>query len=112
MLPSPTGRGAGGEGLSLYLDPSSAVSPVKKSTAMRTHLTRQEFFSRGSAPLVWRNLFFPAEILNALGVRMLTLETYAALHARNAKRLQKMFDRGGAEGIFGGNVLFPPRLGR
>ena len=59
---------------------------VKKSVAMRTQLTRREFLSKSDAPLVWRNLFFPAEILNALGVRMLTMETYAALQARNGKR--------------------------
>ena len=79
--------------------PSSLIRPIKKSAAMRTHLTRQEFLSRGDAPLVWRNLFFPAEILNALGVRMLTLETYAALHARNGKRLRKMFDRAARKGF-------------
>ena len=55
-----------------------SVGSVKKSVAMRTRLTRQQFLSRGDAPLVWRNLFYPAEILNALGVRMLTMETYAA----------------------------------
>ena len=48
---------------------------------------------------MWRNLFFPVEILNALGVRTLTLETYAALHARNGKRLQKMFDRAARKGF-------------
>jgi predicted CoA-substrate-specific enzyme activase len=85
--------------VSIWQDPSNAVSPIKKSTAMRTHLTRQEFLSKGDAPLVWRNLFFPAEILNALGVRMLTLETYAALHARSGKRLRKMFDRAARKGF-------------
>ena len=58
---------------------SRSAGSVKKSVAMRTRLTRQQFLSRGDAPLVWRNLFYPAEILNALGVRMLTMETYAAL---------------------------------
>ncbi len=72
--------------LSLWREPSDSQRPVKKSTAMRIHLTRQEFLSKGSAPLVWRNLFFPPEILNALGVRILTLETRAALHARSGKR--------------------------
>ena len=43
--------------------------------------------------MVWRNPFFPAEILNALGVRMLTVETYAALRARSGRRLQEMLDR-------------------
>ncbi len=85
--------------VSIWQTPSSSVRPIKKSAAMRTHLTRQEFFSKGDAPLVWRNLFFPAEILNALGVRTLTLETYAALHARSGKRLQKMFDRAARKGF-------------
>ena len=88
-----------GPRVSLWRDSSSSVSPVKKSAAMRIHLTRQEFLSKGNAPLVWRNLFFPAEILNALGVRMLTLETYAALHARSGKRLRKMFDRAARKGF-------------
>ena len=49
--------------------------------------------------MIWRNLFFPAEILNALGVRMLTLETYAALAARNGKSLRTMFDRAARKGF-------------
>lgn len=85
--------------VSLWQEPSNPVAPVKKSTAMRIHLTRQEFLSKGDAPLVWRNLFFPTEILNALGVRILTLETYAALHARSGKRLRKMFDRAARKGF-------------
>ncbi len=78
--------------------PNSGRS-VKKSVAMRIHLTRQEFLSKSNAPLVWRNLFFPAEILNALGVRTLTLETYAALHARNGKRLRATFDKAARKGF-------------
>ena len=85
--------------LSLRQEPADAERPVRKSTAMRIHLTRQEFLSKGSAPLVWRNLFFPPEILNALGVRILTLETRAALHARSGKRLRKMFDRAARKGF-------------
>jgi predicted CoA-substrate-specific enzyme activase len=85
--------------VSIWREPSNSAGPVKKSTAMRTHLTRQEFLAKGNAPLVWRNLFFPAEILNALGVRMLTMETYAALHARSGKRLRKMFDRAARKGF-------------
>ena len=79
--------------------PRRAARPVRESAAMRTRLTRREFFAKGSAPLVWRNLFFPPEILNALGVRMLTLETYAALRARGGKRLQEMFDRAACKGF-------------
>ncbi|MGD0896960.1 MAG: 2-hydroxyacyl-CoA dehydratase family protein [Thermoguttaceae bacterium] len=66
---------------------------------MRTRLTRQQFLSRGDVPLVWRNLFYPAEILNALGVRMLTMETYAALRARNGKVLRTMFDKAARKGF-------------
>jgi predicted CoA-substrate-specific enzyme activase len=73
--------------------------PVNKSVALRTQLTRRDFLSRNGEPLVWRNLFFPSEILNALGVRMLTLETYAALRGRNQKRLQKLFDRAACKGF-------------
>jgi len=79
--------------------PRRAARPIRESAAMRTRLTRREFFAKGSAPLVWRNLFFPPEILNALGVRMLTLETYAALRARGGKRLQEMFDRAACKGF-------------
>jgi predicted CoA-substrate-specific enzyme activase len=77
----------------------AAGRPVRKSAAMRTRLTRREFLSKGDSPLVWRNLFFPAEILNALGVRILTLETYAALHARNGKRLRTIFDKAARKGF-------------
>ena len=76
-----------------------SVGSVKKSVAMRTRLTRQQFLSRGDAPLVWRNLFYPAEILNALGVRMLTMETYAALRARNGKVLRTLFDKAARKGF-------------
>ena len=44
-------------------------------------------------------LVLPAEILNALGVRMLTLETYAALQARNGGELRKTFDRAARKGF-------------
>ena len=65
-----------------------------KSVSMRASSTRREFFSRntGKLPTVWRNLFFPTEILNAFGTRILTLETYAALFARNAKKVRHALD--------------------
>ncbi|MCX7846484.1 MAG: 2-hydroxyacyl-CoA dehydratase [bacterium] len=72
---------------------------MSKAVALRTQLTRSEFLTRDGAPLVWRNLFFPAEILNALGVRMLTLETYAALRGRNQKKLRYFFDRAACKGF-------------
>ncbi len=71
-----------------------------KSVSQRANLTRREFFSGNrKAPLVWRNLFFPSEILNAMGLRSLTLETYAALHARNQKKVRKAFDNAGYKGF-------------
>ena len=85
--------------LAPWQDRLNAVRPVKKAVALRTRLTRREFLSKSDAPLVWRNLFFPTEILNALGVRILTMETYAALHARNGTRLRAMFDRAARKGF-------------
>jgi len=74
--------------------------PKLKSIALRANLTRREFFSsRTEAPLVWRNLFFPAELLNAMGVRILTLETYAALFARNQRRIKEGFDQAAYKGF-------------
>ena len=70
-----------------------------ESVSMRASVTRREFFSKSDAPLVWRNLFFPAEILNAMGVRTLTLETYAALFARNQKRIKQAFDKAACKGF-------------
>ena len=70
-----------------------------KSVIKRAKLTRKEFFSKRTEPLVWRNLFFPPEILNALGVRTLTLETYAALFARNNKKMKKAFDEAASKGF-------------
>ncbi len=93
------GRRRAPHGPSRRIAPQNFFGSFKKSVAARTHLTRREFLSNRDAPLVWRNLFFPAEILNALGVRMLTLETYAALRARNGKALRTMFDRAARKGF-------------
>lgn len=61
-----------------------------KSISMRRRQTIKEYAMRNSkSPLVWRNLFYPTEILNALDTRILTLETYAAFFARNQKRIGK-----------------------
>jgi activator of 2-hydroxyglutaryl-CoA dehydratase/benzoyl-CoA reductase/2-hydroxyglutaryl-CoA dehydratase subunit BcrC/BadD/HgdB len=79
--------------------PLPAEAPRMDSISMRASSTRREFFSKSDAPLVWRNLFFPTEILNALGVRSLTLETYAALFARNQKRVKKAFDNAACKGF-------------
>ena len=70
-----------------------------KSVTLRAKSTKADFLSPSDAPLVWRNLFFPAEILNALDVRMLTLETYAALFARGQRRIKKAFDRAACKGF-------------
>ncbi|MBO4631391.1 MAG: 2-hydroxyacyl-CoA dehydratase [Lentisphaeria bacterium] len=71
-----------------------------KSIQMRANSTRREFFSKnGSQLLVGRNLFYPTEILNALGVRIMTLETYAALFARNPKRIKKALDMAAYKGF-------------
>ena len=71
-----------------------------ESANIRARMTRQDFFGRDeNKPLVWRNLFFPAEILNALGVRSMTMETYAALFGRNSRRIKCMFDHAACKGF-------------
>ena len=70
-----------------------------ESIQLRSKLNRHAFLGRGKEPLVWRNLFFPSEILNALGVRSLTLETYAALFARNQHKVRKAFDNAACKGF-------------
>jgi len=65
----------------------------QKSITMRIKSAMHDFFSRDtSRPLVWRNLFFPAEILNALGCRIRTLETYAALFGRHTQKVKAALD--------------------
>ena len=72
----------------------------QKSVALRVNNTKREFLSRNkSKPLVWRNLFFPTEILNAFDARILTLETYAALFGRNVKRVKSALDRAAQKGF-------------
>ncbi|MCR4576032.1 MAG: 2-hydroxyacyl-CoA dehydratase [Lentisphaeria bacterium] len=72
----------------------------QKSSAMRVNCTKSEFFSRDkSKPTIWRNLFYPAEILNAFGARIFTLETYAALFGRNAKRIKTALDIAARKGF-------------
>lgn len=70
-----------------------------KALGLRTKLSRKEFFGRSSEPLVWRNLFFPAEILNALGTRIFTLETYAALCSKNQVRVKQCLDSAAYKGF-------------
>jgi len=89
-------------------DTSSLVPPTRKleSVALRARLTKHEFLGRSAQPTVWRNLFFPAEILNALGVRIMTLETYAAMLARNPKRVKTAFDHAACKGFSGETCSF------
>ena len=72
----------------------------QKSMSMRIKSTQRDFFSRDrSKPLVWRNLFFPCEILNAFGCRIRTLETYAALFGRRAQRVKEALGRAAQKGF-------------
>ncbi len=77
-----------------------------KSIRMRSTATRRDFFGKQDRPMVWRNLFFPPEILNAMDARILTLETYAALFARNGKRIKKAFDNAACKGYSGETCSF------
>jgi predicted CoA-substrate-specific enzyme activase len=81
------------------LDRLTARSSISKAVALRTKFTRSDFLTRNGKPMVWRNLFYPAELLNALDVRMLTLETYAALRGRSQKKLRHFFDRAACKGF-------------
>ena len=77
-----------------------------ESAGLRARTTRRDFLGRGRGPLVWRNLFFPAELLNALGVRSLTLETYAALFARSQRKVKHAFDQAACKGFSGETCSF------
>ena len=71
-----------------------------KSALMRIHTTKRDFLSKGDdRPLVWRNLFFPTEILNAMGCRIRTLETYAALFGRRATFVKEALGRAAQKGF-------------
>jgi predicted CoA-substrate-specific enzyme activase len=69
-----------------------------KSITLRARSTINNFLAQDSRPLVWRNLFFPAEILNAMNLRILTLETYAALFARSPKKIKNLLDSAASKG--------------
>ncbi len=84
------------------LDPEVGLPPLTRhlvAVDKRAKATRRDFLGKSKAPLVWRNLFFPAEVLNALGVRSLTLETYAALFARSQHKVKKAFDTAACKGF-------------
>lgn len=78
-----------------------------KSISLRAEATRKDFIGRKKDEKpVWRNLFFPSELLNAFGVRSLTLETYAALMARNQHKVRKAFDMAACVGFSGETCSF------
>ena len=71
-----------------------------KSVLLRVKATRHDFFSKDtSKPLVWRNLFYPTEILNAMGCRIRTLETYAALFGRRSDFVKEALGRAAQKGF-------------
>ena len=70
-----------------------------KSADLRAKNTRRDFLGHGTGDLVWRNLFFPSEIINAFGLRSLTLETYAALFSRNQHKIRRAFDKAACKGF-------------
>ena len=72
----------------------------QKSVTMRIKSAMHDFFSRDkSKPLVWRNLFFPTEILNAFGCRIRTLETYAALFGHHTQKVKAALDVAAQKGF-------------
>ena len=72
----------------------------QRSAQMRVASTKRSFFSHDkSKPLVWRNLFYPTEILNAFKTRILTLETFAALFGRSEKRVKAALDVAARKGF-------------
>jgi benzoyl-CoA reductase/2-hydroxyglutaryl-CoA dehydratase subunit BcrC/BadD/HgdB len=78
-----------------------------KSTLLRIKSTKRDFFSTDtSKPLVWRNLFFPTEVLNAMDCRIRTLETYAALFGRKADMVKNALGRAAQKGFDGQTCSF------
>ena len=78
-----------------------------KSVLLRIKSTKRDFLSSDrSKPLVWRNLFFPPEILNAMDCRIRTLETYAALFGRKADKVKEALGRAAQKGFDGQTCSF------
>ena len=78
-----------------------------RSVRLRVTSTKRDFFSTDkSKPLVWRNLFFPTEILNAMDCRIRTLETYAALFGRKADKVKEALWRAAQKGFDGQTCSF------
>jgi predicted CoA-substrate-specific enzyme activase len=70
-----------------------------KASAIRTNSTKQRYLGMKDKPLVWKNLFFPAEILNAFNVNSLCLEEYAALQTRNTRKRNYALKKAGIKGL-------------
>ncbi len=78
-----------------------------RSVRLRVTSTKRDFFSTDkSKPLVWRNLFFPTEILNAMDCRIRTLETYAALFGRKVDKVKEALGRAAQKGFDGQTCSF------
>lgn len=78
-----------------------------RSVRLRVTSTKRDFFSTDkSKPLVWRNLFFPTEILNAMDCRIRTLEAYAALFGRKADKVKEALGRAAQKGFDGQTCSF------
>ena len=78
-----------------------------KSVLLRIKSTKHDFFSTDKTkPLVWRNLFFPTEVLNAMDCRIRTLETYAALFGRKADKVKEALGRAAQKGFDGQTCSF------
>ena len=88
--------------------PQVEYEPTRgKSVLLRIKSTKRDFFSTDkSKPLVWRNLFFPTEILNAMDCRIRTLETYAALFGRKADKVKEALGRAAQKGFDGQTCSF------
>ena len=86
----------------LLVDKVQYEPTPQKSAQMRVRSTCRDFFVRtknNARPIVWRNLFYPSEILNAFGVTIKTLETYAALFGRNMRRIKTALDVAARKGF-------------
>lgn len=69
-----------------------------KSVKMRSRTAIKDFFGNKEKPLVWRNLFYPAEILNAMDLRVFTMESRAALAAQDRAEIKTCLDKAAYKG--------------
>ena len=71
-----------------------------QSSLLRIKATKRDFFSKDKTKLlVWRNLFYPTEILNAFDCRIRTLETYAALFGRRPNYVKQTLGKAAQKGF-------------